>query len=62
VRDIETLESDFPGVLEIVETWFTSYKGPGRLKSKGFGDAHEAHCILHAAIQAYEDSPVSIAQ
>jgi inorganic pyrophosphatase len=60
VPDIETLKRDFPGVLEIVETWFTSYKGPGRLKSKGFGGAREARRILQAAMAAYEDSPVAI--
>ena len=41
VNDIGDLRNDYKGVLDIVELWFSNYKGPGKMKSKGFGDSVE---------------------
>jgi inorganic pyrophosphatase len=51
IRELADLQAKFPGVLEIVETWFSNYKGPGksdrdRIKSLGYGDKQEAIQIL----------------
>lgn len=54
VKSVEDLRQKFPGVLPIIETWFESYKGPGRLKSSGFSGANEARAILDVAIETYD--------
>jgi inorganic pyrophosphatase len=54
VQSLEDLESDYPGILTIVETWFSNYKGPGEIESLGFADAQVAESILSAAITAFE--------
>jgi inorganic pyrophosphatase len=56
VADLEELEKRFAGTTSIVETWFANYKGPGRMESKGFGDAAEARRILASAMKAFEES------
>ena len=33
--------------------WFYSYKGPGELEAKRFGDASDAHRLLRAAAAAF---------
>jgi inorganic pyrophosphatase len=56
VADLDELERRFAGTTRIVETWFANYKGPGRMQSKGFGNAAEAQRVLSAAIKAFEES------
>ena len=51
---IKELKQKFKGVAEIVEMWFSNYKGPGEMESKGFADAAEANKVLKAAIAAYK--------
>jgi inorganic pyrophosphatase len=53
VTDLETLDARYAGVRQIVEIWFTHYKGPGRLESKGFGDADEALEVVEEAAGYY---------
>ncbi|HWR39630.1 MAG TPA: inorganic diphosphatase [Patescibacteria group bacterium] len=48
------LNEKFPGVTTIVETWFTNYKGAGKMKSQGFVEAEEARQIIDAAVKAYQ--------
>jgi inorganic pyrophosphatase len=55
VRDIADLESDFPGVTEIVEIWFSNYKGRDVLQASGFGDAKSANAILERAEQSHAE-------
>ena len=52
-KSLEDLQRSFPGVTTIIETWFTSYKGPGGLTSSGWGEAADAYSILDAAIATY---------
>lgn len=53
LRDLAELERRFHGVREIVELWFTNYKGPGKMESQGFGDRAAAIEILDTALAAY---------
>jgi inorganic pyrophosphatase len=53
VDDMTGLEHEFPGAREIVETWFTYYKGRGEMESKGTGDAATGRAILEAARKAF---------
>jgi inorganic pyrophosphatase len=53
VASLAELDARYPGATRILETWFTSYKGPGELESRGFADAERAGAILDAAIAAY---------
>ena len=36
------LDANFPGVTQIVRTWFENYKGPGAMTFEGWGEAPEA--------------------
>jgi inorganic pyrophosphatase len=54
VRDLVDLERDFAGVTTIVATWFASYKGPGRLTVRGWGDARRAAEIVERAVRDFE--------
>ncbi|MCH2215908.1 MAG: inorganic diphosphatase [Flavobacteriales bacterium] len=56
VNDLEELASNYGGVTNIIETWFTNYKGPGKMISNGFGDKQSALNILNVAIEQYEFS------
>lgn len=56
VVDLEGLESNYPGVQGIIEIWFTSYKGPGRLTSTGFEDAAAAMATVAEASRFYQHS------
>lgn len=42
IDNLEELHDQFPGITEIIETWFVNYKGPDKMKSLGFGDQNEA--------------------
>lgn len=52
-QSLEELQEMFPGVTEIVETWFLNYKGKGVMESNGFGGRNEAEKILRSAIAAF---------
>ena len=54
VNNIQELNDNFEGISEIVETWFTNYKGKGKMKSSGFGDKNDALKILNTAISEYK--------
>jgi inorganic pyrophosphatase len=53
-NSIEELNKSFPGITQILELWFTNYKGNGQMISKGFGDLEEAEKILSEASQKFE--------
>ena len=56
VSSIDELGQMFKGVPGIIETWFSNYKGPGKMESKGFAGIDEARKIIQAAIKAYDVS------
>ncbi len=51
---IDDLEDRFPGVCDIVETWFRNYKGHGKIKTNGFVGPEQAQTVLHRATRAFE--------
>lgn len=53
VNSMAELEQKFPGVSTILQTWFTNYKGQGKVQVLGFREQEEAQQILEAAINAY---------
>ncbi|NIU44066.1 MAG: inorganic diphosphatase [Nitrospinaceae bacterium] len=52
-HSLKELDEKHPGVLTIVETWFVNYKGPGKMTSRGYGNALEAARMLRQATRAY---------
>jgi inorganic pyrophosphatase len=56
VKNLKELDASYPGITQIIETWFTNYKGPGKMKSLGFADPESAQQILDTAIKAYQAS------
>ncbi|PCK06161.1 MAG: inorganic diphosphatase [Alteromonadaceae bacterium] len=57
---LEELNHKFTGVTEIIKIWFSNYKGPKRMESKGFGSVNEAQAVIKTAIEAYQ-SKLSVA-
>lgn len=55
--DVADLDARYPGVTAILETWFTSYEGAGRLESEGFGDRAEALEAVEQAARFYAAEP-----
>lgn len=53
VNSIDELNNNYIGITEIVQLWFTSYKGPDKMESKGFGNRKVAMDILNEAINQY---------
>ena len=53
-NSVEELKEEFPGALSIIEKWFESYKGPGEIKTNGYGSVFEAENILKQAILDFE--------
>ena len=53
VHNFAQLKGKYGGALEIVQLWFTHYKGPGVLAPQGIGGVDEAHSILDASIKAF---------
>ena len=54
VNSINELNDDYIGISEILQLWFTNYKGHGKMESKGFGNKDTAIDILKAAINEYK--------
>jgi len=54
VGNIDELNEHYIGINEIIELWFTNYKGPNKIKSLGFGNRDAAYDILNVAIKDYE--------
>jgi len=55
LNSLEDLESNYNGVLEILEIWFTNYKGLNKTKSLGYKGRNEAFKILNFGIYYYEN-------
>lgn len=59
VRDLPDMKKNFPGVMEIIETWFKNYKGPGRINSRGFSGVASAEARLSRAEKAFANPDTS---
>lgn len=53
---IEDLRENYPGVLDIVEIWFTYYKGPGEMESLGYANAGAAWEMIYAAMLTFDEA------
>ena len=54
IIDIADLNKNYNGISEIIKLWFTNYKGPNKMVSKGFGSKNIAEDLLSAAIKEYK--------
>jgi len=41
-ESLEELNKDYPGIIEIIQTWFLNYKGPGMMELTNTGDEKRA--------------------
>ena len=55
IKNLKELNQKFPGVINILETWFINYKGSDRIESKGFSGIQKAEQILNQAILSYSE-------
>lgn len=55
VNSITELNEKYQGISQIIETWFSNYKGPKMMQSLGFAGKEEAMNILELAIQQYHE-------
>lgn len=46
LRTLDELRAAYPGVTEIIETWFTRYKGAGIVVSDGFAGTEAADALI----------------
>jgi inorganic pyrophosphatase len=53
--DLKELDKTHDGILEIIELWFTNYKGSGIIKSNGYGTKQKAIEILKDAMKQYDE-------
>ncbi|HET6202821.1 MAG TPA: inorganic diphosphatase [Planctomycetota bacterium] len=53
VQDLADLDARFPGVTQILETWFANYKGPGKMVPGGFAGRDAALAFLDQTIADY---------
>lgn len=54
IESMQQLDSEFPGVSQIVDIWFANYKGPdGGMEGLGFEDAESALAVLEAAAENF---------
>ena len=53
-NSLKELDKQFPGIKEILEQWFTNYKGNGKVQSNGFRNLEEAEKILKEASEQFE--------
>lgn len=54
VNSLAELNNKYNAMTEILQLWFTNYKGPGMMVSRGFGDSAEAIEILIDALEEYD--------
>ncbi|MDB4061201.1 inorganic diphosphatase [Vicingaceae bacterium] len=55
IKSILELQKKYPGISEIIETWFTNYKGNNAMISEGYQDQKLAQDIYSTAKAAYVD-------
>lgn len=55
VNSIQELNNQFNGAIDIVSTWFSNYKGPGKMELKNVAEKEKALEILETAIRAYKE-------
>jgi inorganic pyrophosphatase len=56
IRNIKELNKTYPGVITIIETWFSNYKGANEMESLGIKDQQEAMDVLKYAVKSYTNN------
>jgi inorganic pyrophosphatase len=56
VNSIDELKQSFNGALDIVTTWFSNYKGQGKMEIQTIAEKERADEILEASIKAYKNA------
>jgi len=56
INSIEQLDQEYNGISEIIQLWFTNYKGPDKMKSIGYADQKVAQGVLSSAMESYQNS------
>ncbi|MFT6165572.1 MAG: inorganic pyrophosphatase [Vicingaceae bacterium] len=55
INSIHELQENYPGISEIIETWFTQYKGKEKMISSGYQDQKRAQEIYKMAKQSFPE-------
>jgi inorganic pyrophosphatase len=55
INSIKELDERYNGISQIVQLWFTNYKGPGKMSSTGYGNKESAIQILNSALLEYKN-------
>lgn len=55
LESISELDSSYKDITLIIETFFSNYKGPNKMKSLGYIEENEAKKILDFSIEAYNN-------
>ena len=55
INSITEMDQSYPGISNIIETWFTNYKGKNTTKSLGFADKQAAIELLNAATKQHNN-------
>jgi len=58
ISNIIELKDKYSGVAEIIELWYSNYKGPGILQTKGYADRDSALTVLQYAVDSYQNNIV----
>lgn len=54
IESMAQLDSEYPGVSQIIDLWFANYKGPdGGMEGLGFEEAASARAVLEAAAENF---------
>ncbi|MFT6850942.1 MAG: inorganic pyrophosphatase [Sphingobacteriales bacterium] len=54
LESLEELRTEYPGVIEILSSWFTNYKGLGKMEVMGIVDEKEALKVLEYSIKSFK--------
>jgi inorganic pyrophosphatase len=54
ISTIEELKASYPGMLVIIETWFTNYKGRGKMESSGYQGLDNALEMIEISKEAFQ--------
>ncbi len=54
IDNLEELMTEYPGILNIIETWFSSYKGEGKMQSNGYEDNKRALELINLSKKSFQ--------
>ena len=54
VTTLDKLSTQYSGILEIIELWFTNYKGANKISAHGYRGEREARKVLEQSVKSYK--------